>query len=432
MTGRRLLLDEYPLIVLPTLAEMIGLNEAIILQQIHYWLQRTSRTMIDGVPWIYNSYPEWKRQFPFWSESTIRRTLKSLQKQKVVIVAKHNQDKLDHTNWYTINYAELDRLWTDRSGQNEQIEEISFGDDLVKMNRSKGSDWTDRFGQNEQMHVSNLARSENLLNTISVKALGVVDNSPETTTEITAENESVSSLRSDTDPAFVSETAGPKPKSNQSTVIKNQNDCAQEIITEGEKTLGDDAPTSVREIIGMLGDAFLEVPGMVKKYPAGPQRKRVYALMGRLFHQCDCEPVYQAIDSLAQKPDIKDPLKYVAGTAQKIAKENATRKETGRLTADEERRNRAECANLINQRLRLVGDQDAPTPQELAEIKAWYKIEQQTAVRQEIARIERVIQEHSGDEADEIVTSLAKARLQALTPAGVGGVRHVHSYFNAK
>ncbi len=34
----KLLIDDYPIRVLPKLAELIGLNEAIILQQMHYWI----------------------------------------------------------------------------------------------------------------------------------------------------------------------------------------------------------------------------------------------------------------------------------------------------------------------------------------------------------------------------------------------------------
>ena len=34
-----LLIDDYPILVLPKLATEIGLNEAIVLQQIHYWLK---------------------------------------------------------------------------------------------------------------------------------------------------------------------------------------------------------------------------------------------------------------------------------------------------------------------------------------------------------------------------------------------------------
>lgn len=36
MTISKLLLDKLPLQVMPTLATLIGLNEAIVLQQVHY------------------------------------------------------------------------------------------------------------------------------------------------------------------------------------------------------------------------------------------------------------------------------------------------------------------------------------------------------------------------------------------------------------
>ena len=54
----KLLLDEYPLLVLPKLAEKIGLNESIVLQQIHYWNvqnERIKNNFKDGHYWTYNS-----------------------------------------------------------------------------------------------------------------------------------------------------------------------------------------------------------------------------------------------------------------------------------------------------------------------------------------------------------------------------------------
>ena len=49
-----LLLNENPLIVMPTLAAHIGLNEAIILQQVHYWLLKSDKLEY-GRKWTYNS-----------------------------------------------------------------------------------------------------------------------------------------------------------------------------------------------------------------------------------------------------------------------------------------------------------------------------------------------------------------------------------------
>lgn len=122
----RLLLEDEPLVVLPKLATVIGLNEAIILQQLHYWLEK-SNNVKDGFGWIYNTYEEWKSQFPFWSESTIKRTLKKLQERKIIIVGNYNKMKIDHTKWYRIDYEVLDNIEQEAasqidltSGQNDQ------------------------------------------------------------------------------------------------------------------------------------------------------------------------------------------------------------------------------------------------------------------------------------------------------------------------
>ncbi|GAB1676313.1 hypothetical protein JNE12001_21830 [Escherichia coli] len=49
-----------PIVINPDLAYSIGLNEAIALQQINYWLQETKSGMeSDGVRWIYNTTEQW-------------------------------------------------------------------------------------------------------------------------------------------------------------------------------------------------------------------------------------------------------------------------------------------------------------------------------------------------------------------------------------
>lgn len=102
------LLDEYPLLVLPKLATVIGLNEAIILQQIHYWLLQSGKEK-DGRTWIFNTYDDWKKQFPFFSLSTIKRTIKKLEKSGLLITGNYNKLKIDQTKWYTIDHNALDK-----------------------------------------------------------------------------------------------------------------------------------------------------------------------------------------------------------------------------------------------------------------------------------------------------------------------------------
>src|SRR5689334_8238363 len=100
-----LLINESPLQLLPALAQKIGLNEAIILQQMHYWLNPSwNKNFIEGRHWVYNSYDDWQKQFKFWSTNTIRRAITSLKEQNLLMISNFNQNKFDHRKWYSINY----------------------------------------------------------------------------------------------------------------------------------------------------------------------------------------------------------------------------------------------------------------------------------------------------------------------------------------
>ena len=74
--------------MLPSLAKILGLDEAIIIQQLWYWLnpKRKSGKVINGYRWIYNTYKEWQEQnFPFWSEIHIKRLFLRLEKSGIII-----------------------------------------------------------------------------------------------------------------------------------------------------------------------------------------------------------------------------------------------------------------------------------------------------------------------------------------------------------
>mgnify|MGYP000459734166 CR=1 FL=1 len=94
-----LLFDEHPLVVNPELATQIGLNEAIVLQQIHYWTcfnEKAEKNERDGFYWTYNTYKAWQEQFPFWSIMTIRRIIKSLETHGLLIIGSFNKLKVDN------------------------------------------------------------------------------------------------------------------------------------------------------------------------------------------------------------------------------------------------------------------------------------------------------------------------------------------------
>lgn len=103
-----LLINESPLLVLPSLAVKAGLNEALILQQVHYWISNPKAGIDhEGRRWVWNTIKDWKEQFPFWSEKTISRAMHSAKQQGFLLCEKLSKDSWDKTMHYSIDYDAL-------------------------------------------------------------------------------------------------------------------------------------------------------------------------------------------------------------------------------------------------------------------------------------------------------------------------------------
>lgn len=108
--SKSLLISEPPLQVIPSLAVALkNSDKAIILQQIHYWLQR-SNNIVDGHRWVFNTAKGWQKQFPWITEKTVQRYLRDLCDRGLLITANYNKANFDRTKWYRIDYDVLDKL----------------------------------------------------------------------------------------------------------------------------------------------------------------------------------------------------------------------------------------------------------------------------------------------------------------------------------
>jgi len=137
----KLLINEHPLMVLPRLASKIGLNEALILQQLHYWLL-TSSVEKDNKRWVYNTYKDWQEQFPFWSISTIGRIFRSLEEKKLVVTKQFNVSGWDQTKWYTIDYQN-DTLDSEETTPSTEPNENTLIKETNKKTNTKKGDLLD-------------------------------------------------------------------------------------------------------------------------------------------------------------------------------------------------------------------------------------------------------------------------------------------------
>lgn len=126
-SSSKLLINESPLVVSPSLAIALGnINEAIILQQLQYWLTRSKKTY-NNRKWIYNSVRDWQKQFPWLSKTAITNRLNSLEEKGIIITANLNKRRFDRTKWYSIDYDKLNSLIesADKPENEPEIEEKS-------------------------------------------------------------------------------------------------------------------------------------------------------------------------------------------------------------------------------------------------------------------------------------------------------------------
>lgn len=129
----KLLIAEPPLQVLRSLAVKVGLNEAIVLQQVHYLSLRNAG-------WVEKSIREWHEDdFPFWGEATVKRAFTNLRQGGLIIDEKAAKG-MDQTRRYRVDYDALEQLLP--SDQSDPMHRIN-------VSRSTGSDRANASGQSD-------------------------------------------------------------------------------------------------------------------------------------------------------------------------------------------------------------------------------------------------------------------------------------------
>lgn len=86
-------------------AVLYGVEKAVILNNIRYWLDHGSandKKCLDGYYWTFNSSTAFAKLMPYFSSSKIGRLLRELEADGIVIVGNYNRAGYDRTKWYTM------------------------------------------------------------------------------------------------------------------------------------------------------------------------------------------------------------------------------------------------------------------------------------------------------------------------------------------
>jgi ribosomal protein S25 len=91
-----------------SLAAALGVNEAIFLDRLQFWLSKGYGILYKGKRWIYNTYQQWiTKELPWLSYDQFKRMIKRLLNLGVLMIEKLKAHEWKQTNFYTINEEAL-------------------------------------------------------------------------------------------------------------------------------------------------------------------------------------------------------------------------------------------------------------------------------------------------------------------------------------
>lgn len=96
------------------LAVMFGVEEAVLLQNLIFWVQKNKANgthFHDGRYWTYNTAAAFEKLFPCWNQKKIYRLLDSLEAKGAIFSGNYNKLAFDRTKWYAVADELLDGEW---------------------------------------------------------------------------------------------------------------------------------------------------------------------------------------------------------------------------------------------------------------------------------------------------------------------------------
>jgi hypothetical protein len=109
------LTEEMPIVAHRMLARAFGLDRAVMIQQVAYWMKinrdlRRQTHYMHGRWWVFNTVDQWHAAFPWLSRRTMVRIISDLEDRGVLISIKPRSNRMDHTKWYSLHDERLAEL----------------------------------------------------------------------------------------------------------------------------------------------------------------------------------------------------------------------------------------------------------------------------------------------------------------------------------
>lgn len=140
-----------------------GLNEAILLNNISFWVMKNEaneQNFFEGKYWTYNSAKAFSKLFPYMSARTIQRVLKNLVDEGLILVNKFSDDPMKRTNYYTLTDL-AKSITTNCDNPLRQVVSID-NDNMTQSILNKNTDSTDINNTDINIQIPLISPRENL------------------------------------------------------------------------------------------------------------------------------------------------------------------------------------------------------------------------------------------------------------------------------
>lgn len=95
------------------IAKKYDISQAILLKHIYYWVTKNDANdtnYYDGNYWTYNSCKGFAELFPYMSADTVKRTLKKMLDNGLILKGNYSENRFKRANWYTLTKKGLNEI----------------------------------------------------------------------------------------------------------------------------------------------------------------------------------------------------------------------------------------------------------------------------------------------------------------------------------
>jgi hypothetical protein len=132
-------------------AALGNINAAIIVQQLHYWMNKKEvGVIVEGVKYVYNTFVDWvNEQFSWLSVWQFRKAMSLLRSLGIVKVVRYKARQWNQTNYYTLDSdrlmewaksesIEISEMWSN-TPQSEEYQSLEVRDTNISLNEPKST-----------------------------------------------------------------------------------------------------------------------------------------------------------------------------------------------------------------------------------------------------------------------------------------------------